>query len=125
VVGYNVYRAAPGSARLGQPLNKRPLAEPRFVDKSFTYLNPYVYAVRSVSQGPDSQVESSSSEPLAVTPRDVFAPAAPTNVSAASAAGIVSVFWPAGAERDLAGYNVYRMEEGPAGDSRWVGSCAS
>ena len=120
VIGYNVYRAAPGSPRFGQPVNRRPLAEPRFVDKSFTYLNPYVYVVRSVSQGPDSQVESSNSEPLTVTPRDVFAPAAPTNVSVASAGGVVSVFWSAGPERDLVGYNVYRAQGEPAPGTRWA-----
>jgi hypothetical protein len=119
VIGYNVYRAAPSAGRLGAPVNRRPLTEPRFEDRSFVYLNPYVYVVRSISQGPDAQVESSNSEPLRVTPRDVFRPAAPTNVTAASAGGFVSLFWPANAERDLAGYFVYRTEGEPTESSRW------
>ena len=110
VVGYNVYRAGADSERLGEPLNKRLLTETTYVDSSFQYLKPYSYVVRSVSQGPDSQVESVNSMPLAVTPRDVFPPATPTNVTIASAAGIVSLFWPANAERDLKGYLIYRAE---------------
>lgn len=120
VLGYNIYRTGPNAERLGAPLNKRLLTEPRYVDQGFQYLKPYVYVVRSVSQGPDAQVESVNSGPLAVTPRDVFPPAAPTNVTAASAGGVVSLFWPANAERDVRGYYVYRTDGEASDASRWV-----
>jgi hypothetical protein len=110
VVGYNVYRAKPSAERLGRPLNDRPLTESRFVDRNFLYLTPYVYVVRSVSQGPEALVESSDSDRLEVTPRDTFAPSAPTNVTAASAAGVVSLFWPTNTEPDVVGYFIYRRE---------------
>jgi hypothetical protein len=114
VVGYNVYRAKPSAEQFGRPLNEKPLPEPRFADTNFLYLTEYVYVVRSVSQGPESEVESVDSMRLHVTPRDVFAPAAPTNVTVASAGGAVSLFWPSNAERDVVGYYVYRAE-GDAG----------
>jgi len=110
VVGYNIYRAKPNAARLGRPLNDKPLVEARYDDTNFIYLTKYEYVVRSISQGPESQVESLDSERLAVTPRDTFAPAAPTNVTAASAGGVVSIFWPSNSERDVIGYYVYRSD---------------
>jgi hypothetical protein len=120
VVGYNVYRAKPNAGRFGRPLNDKPLADPHYEDVNFLYLTPYVYVVRSVSQGPESQVESVDSERLTVTPRDAFPPAAPMNLTVASAGGAVSLFWPSNTERDVVGYNVYRMEGDPSSGGQWV-----
>jgi hypothetical protein len=120
VVGYNVYRAKPNADRLGRPINEKPLVEPRFEDSNFLYLTPYVYVVRSVSQGPESQVESIDSDRLTITPRDTFPPSAPTNLTAASAGGAVSLFWPTNAERDVVGYNVYRAEGAATAGSQWT-----
>lgn len=115
VVGYNVYRTKPAATRLGRPLNERPLTETRFVDRNFLYLTPYVYVVRSVSQAPDTLVESSDSPRMELTPRDLFAPSAPTSVTVASAGGVVSLFWPTNPERDVVGYVIFRgdAEAGP------------
>ncbi len=110
VIGYNVYRAKPGAAHVGRPLNDRLVTDTTYTDANFLYLTPYTYVVRSVSQGPDKAVESSDSQPLEVTPRDTFAPAAPSNVTVASAGGVVSVFWPTNSESDVAGYFVYRAD---------------
>ena len=110
VIGYNVYRAKPNAASLGRPINDQPLEAPRFVDRNFLYLTPYVYVVRSVSQGPDATVESSDSERLEVTPRDTFRPSAPTNVTVASAGSVISLFWPTNPEPDVVGYFVSRAE---------------
>jgi hypothetical protein len=115
VIGYNVYRAKPNAERLGRPLNDRPLADPAYTDRNFLYQTPYVYVVRSVSQGPDQTVESSDSDRLEVTPRDRFAPATPTNVTVASAGGVVSLFWPTNREPDVVGYIVSRSEGGAGG----------
>jgi hypothetical protein len=120
VVGYNVYRAKPSAERFDRPLNDRPLAEPRFTDRNFFYQTPYVYVVRSVSQAPDQLVESTDSERLELTPRDTFAPAAPTNVTVASAGGVVSLFWPTNAETDVVGYYVYRTTGEAAAGSTWT-----
>lgn len=120
VVGYNIYRAKPNAERLGRPLNDRIVTETRFVDRRFTYLTPYVYVVRSVSQAPDASVESSESERLAVTPRDTFAPIAPSNVTVASAGGVVSLFWPTNTEADVVGYVIQRTDGDPSDGSTWT-----
>jgi hypothetical protein len=120
VVGFNVYRAKPNAERFGRPLNDKPLTEPRFEDVNFLYLTPYVYVVRSVSQGPESQVESVDSERFTVTPRDAFPPSAPMNLTVASAGGAVSLFWPSNTERDVVGYNVYRAEGDSGTGTQWV-----
>jgi hypothetical protein len=120
VVGFNVYRAKPNAERFGRPLNDKPLSEPRFEDVNFLYLTPYVYVVRSVSQGPESQVESVDSERLTVTPRDAFPPSAPQSLTVASAGGAVSLFWPSNSERDVVGYNVYRAEGDGGASAQWV-----
>lgn len=114
VIGYNVYRAKPAAEGLGRPLNDRPLTDPTYADRRFLYQTPYVYVVRSISQGPEQTVESSDSDRLPVTPRDTFAPSAPTSVTVASAGGVVSVFWPTNPEPDVIGYNIYRSENASA-----------
>jgi len=120
VVGYNVYRAKPSADRFGRPLNDRPLPEPRFTDRNFIYQTPSVYIVRSVSQAPDQLVESTDSDRLDVTPRDTFPPASPSNVTVASAGGIVSLFWPTNSESDVVGYFVERAEGDGGTDAAWT-----
>jgi hypothetical protein len=120
VAGYNIYRVSPKAERLGRPLNDRLLTDPRYVDRNFLYNTPYIYVIRSVSQAPDQIVESSDSERLAVTPKDTFPPAAPTNVTVASASGVVSLFWPSNAESDVVGYYVYRIEGEPSPTAKWT-----
>lgn len=119
VVGYNIYRAKPNAERLGRPLNDRLVTGTQFVDRRFIYLTPYVYVVRSVSQAPDASVESSDSERLPVTPRDSFAPSAPSNVTVASAGGVISLFWPTNTEADVVGYFILRTEGDVSETSVW------
>lgn len=120
VVGYNVYRAKPNSDRLGRPINDRLVTETSFVDRKFIYLTAYVYVVRSVSQAPDASVESSDSDRLPVTPRDTFPPAAPANVTVASAGGVISLFWPTNSEADVVGYFLSRTDGEPTETSVWA-----
>ena len=110
VIGYNLYRAKPGAPHAAHPLNDRLITGTTYTDANFLYQTPYVYIVRSVSQGPDQTVESSDSQALEITPRDVFPPAAPSNVTVASAGSVVSLFWPTNSEPDVVGYFVYRAD---------------
>ncbi|HLG17984.1 MAG TPA: hypothetical protein VJH03_26320 [Blastocatellia bacterium] len=119
VAGYNVYRTS-GRAMPRKPLNSEPLAEPRFTDTRFQYDTDYFYVVRAVSQAAAGLVESTDSVPVAITPRDTFPPSTPDPVSAASANGVVSLFWPRSPERDVVGYNIYRADSAEAPDKDWV-----
>jgi len=93
-----------------------PSTSTEFRDSHFDFGTPYVYTVRSVAQfGPDS-VESADSAPAIVTPRDIFPPAAPTNLeftiipATNQAPAYIELSWAISPEGDLAGYSVYRSD---------------
>jgi fibronectin type 3 domain-containing protein len=77
--------------------------------------------VRSVSLGTNgAQVESLNSNTVPAEPKDAFAPAAPGPVTIAAAPGRLSLFFPANAERDVAGYNIYRSTDPNLPPDRWT-----
>ena len=121
VVGYNLYRAR-GARRLdrSQPLNEEPLTGTRFTDRTFQYASEYTYVVRAISPGNNGLLESLDSETITVTPVDTFPPSTPEPVSAASANGIISLFWPSSPQPDVAGYFIYRAEAVDAAAKDWV-----
>jgi len=86
-------------------------------DSAFEFDHTYVYTVRSVIRAENNSIESVDSDPLKVTPRDTFPPAAPQGVVAAVLPGatpntfVVDLSWPINLETDLAGYHVYRSED--------------
>jgi hypothetical protein len=98
--------------------------EARFVDHAFEWEKTYEYrmAVVTLIALPGSeetrQVEGDSSPPVKVVAHDTFPPAVPSGLEAVfSGAGqkpFVDLTWTPGLEADLAGYNVYRREEGSA-----------
>lgn len=120
VMGYNIYRKAGNENYPEQPLNSTPLVTTSFEDHQFKFGNEYSYIVRSLSQGKDAPIESPSSTEIKIKPKDTFAPIAPANVTGASAASVVSLFWPANSERDIKGYFVYRAESSSAARDTWM-----
>ena len=86
-------------------------------DTTFVFDQTYVYVVRSVIQVEGQELESSDSQPVTVTPRDTFPPAAPQGLVAALLPGaapgtvLVDLSWSINLESDLAGYRVYRSEQ--------------
>jgi fibronectin type 3 domain-containing protein len=130
VSGYRIYRseivpaAAASAAQALSSGQKETRATPLAVadttsyrDTSFTFDRTYIYIVRSVVQAEGHPLESPDSEPLTVTPRDIFPPAAPQDVVAALLPGtnpgsfLVDLSWSINLEADLAGYRVYRSEQ--------------
>jgi fibronectin type 3 domain-containing protein len=130
VTGYRIYRtelataAVPSSAQ-AMPLKKggstaSALASSEvnsYSDTSFSFDRTYVYVVRSVIPVEGGELESSESQPVTVTPRDTFPPAAPQGLVGAVLPGatpvtlVVDLSWSISLETDLAGYRVYRSEQ--------------
>jgi hypothetical protein len=105
---YNVYRGDD----LLQPVNPAPLKSPPFEQAPVAFGEEQCYRVRSASSLDPAVIEGEASPPQCITPRDEFAPAAPTGLAAVPTAGQISLIWDANTEKDLAGYLVLRGEGG-------------
>jgi len=128
IAHYNIYRAetepaaaaansAPGGevkstlAKIGESESTT------YRDRQAEFGKAYTYSVRSAAKYPDETLESSDSNPMTVTLKDIFPPAAPQGlvVVFAPAAGTtpahVELSWAINSESDIAGYNVYRSEQ--------------
>jgi hypothetical protein len=133
---YRVYRGETESSQVGLPqdLSQTKLktaqelagtsSTSEFRDSHFEFGSAYLYTVRSVAQFGADSVESADSAPAAVTPRDVFPPAAPAGVeitivpATQEAPAYVELSWAISPEADLAGYSVYRGESEDAPGER-------
>ena len=92
------------------PLNPLPLDATTFAHDGAAPGKEQCFVVRSVAAVGTAFIESDPSDPICVTPRDLFPPAAPKNLQAVGSAGVVSLIWDANTEADLAGYLVLRGE---------------
>ncbi|HEX4594917.1 MAG TPA: hypothetical protein VH157_11615 [Bryobacteraceae bacterium] len=81
--------------------------KPEFVDTTTEYGKPYEYFV----QGIHEKTESDVAGPEAITPKDIFAPAVPTGLTASAGVAAVELAWDRNTESDLKEYRVYRSEE--------------
>ena len=130
IARYRVYRAEipagdaaaavadPSKAKLGGALQLlgEPV-QPGYRDEHFTFGRAYFYTVRSVAQSNSGVIESADSNPVVVSAKDTFPPAAPQglevviNLATPEAAPSIELVWAIGTEPDLAGYAVYRSEQ--------------
>ena len=108
--GYRVYRSATGKPGSFQLLAES--TEPRYSDQDFEFGHSYSYEVRALFKEGGTIAESEASQPYEVIARDVFPPARPTGLTALYTSGAVELVWTANSEKDLAGYYVYRRENG-------------
>jgi predicted phage tail protein len=122
LLGYNVYRVDESQTDpTATPLNTALVSSNQFLDKNVKFGENYRYIVRSVSLGTEgAQVESLNSNALPISPRDVFAPSAPSTPSIVAAPGRISLFFPANPESDIAGYNIFRSDDGNLPQDRWT-----
>ena len=97
------------------------------LDHTFLWEKTYLYRATVVTtihlEGkPDKQFEGADTSPVKVFAHDVFPPAVPSGLQAVfSGVGqqpFIDLIWAPDTDADLAGYNIYRREEG--GESRRV-----
>jgi hypothetical protein len=81
--------------------------KPEYVDASAEYGKPYEYFV----QGAHEKTESDAAGPAAITPKDEFAPAVPSGLSASIGIGAIELAWDRNTESDFKDYQLYRSEE--------------
>jgi hypothetical protein len=110
LAGYRIYRSRTGKPGSFQLLGES--KEPRYLDGDFEFGHAYSYEVRALFKEGGSVAESEGSPPCEVIPRDIFPPVRPTGLTALYTASAVELVWTANAEKDLAGYYVYRRENG-------------
>ena len=129
IATYRIYRSEvesvsePGATvpdadlKLKTPLMKIGESDsPAYSDVQAVAGTPYVYSVRSVVQYSGASIESSDSNLAAITPRDLFPPAAPQGVvivpvpAQGDAPAHLELSWAISPEPDIAGYYVYRSD---------------
>jgi hypothetical protein len=93
--------------------------KPEVLDQGMEWEHAYVYRARFVSVSSENrelEVEGDDSPEVKVFVHDVFPPAAPSGLQAVfSSVGqpnFIDLTWSPNTEAELAGYNVYRREEG-------------
>jgi hypothetical protein len=82
---------------------------PEYLDESTVYGTRYTYVVIGVN---GATQQSLPSEPVSITPVDVFPPAAPTGLSAVPGPQSIELSWARNTEPDFAGYNLFRSVDG-------------
>jgi len=130
ITGYKIYRSETHPAAAGSTPQELPPGKPEvhptllassetnsYRDTSVVFDHAYVYLVRSIIQVEGNELESSDSQPVTVTARDIFPPTAPQGLVAAVLPGatsgtvLVDLSWSINLETDMAGYHVYRSEQ--------------
>jgi predicted phage tail protein len=119
VLGFNAYRS--GSTKdPAKLLNKTPISDSEYSDRSFEFGKTYFYFVRAVSLGTDGQpVESTESNIVEIRPTDVFAPSAPAAITLAATPTTISIFFAINPETDVAGYRIYRSTDPALPKPEW------
>lgn len=106
--GFGIYRSSTGKPGSFETLGD--LSAAPYRDTNFEFGQTYYYQVRAQFGLPGRLAMSEPSPAVKITPRDTFPPAAPEDLSSVYSAGGVELVWTANTEGDLAGYNVYRLE---------------
>jgi hypothetical protein len=110
-LGYRVYRRRLEDEEFGQPLNPAPAESADFTDATAAYNNDYVYTVTASSkEHPKS--EGPPAIEFGIQYRDVFPPPRVERLDALPEEALVRLLWTPVEAPDLAGYELYRSEDG-------------
>ena len=112
IAGYNIYRSEDAHKFPATPINHDPVQTPEFKDRSFEFDKTYYYVVTVLASLQNPFAESNRSATVKVTPLDIFPPAPPKDFNAISQNGAVILLWTPSPSPDVAGYRIYRREEG-------------
>lgn len=108
LAGYLIYRSATDKPGSFESLAQ--VSGSTYQDADFEFGQTYYYQVRAAFGKTGHLAMSEPTAAVKVTPRDTFPPSPPQGLSSIYSAGAVELVWTANAEPDLAGYNVYRVE---------------
>jgi uncharacterized protein len=86
------------------------LAALEYTDGGLANEQTYYYAVRAIRADAGGVAQSDPSPVVAVTPRDMTPPAAPTGLVAIPSVATVRLAWNPSPEPDVAGYVIYRTD---------------
>ncbi len=111
LAGYRVYRRGDG---VTTRVTKEPVTANRYQDVAVENEVDYTYTIRAVRKmGPDL-LESEPSPMVKARPQRTTGPPPLLNLTAVPQPGGVELRWDPSPDKDLAGYRVYRREEGEA-----------
>ncbi|HSR09925.1 MAG TPA: hypothetical protein VLS90_00670 [Thermodesulfobacteriota bacterium] len=111
-VGFNLYRRAEGGGFGFYPVNPSPVMENRVVDVGLENGKKYFYEVRAARSFRGTFIEGPPSAEAAGVPEKVTPPLPPAGLFGVFQEGGVALRWDESREKDVAGYNVYRREDG-------------
>jgi fibronectin type 3 domain-containing protein len=112
IAGYNIYRSEDPSRFSSTPVNPEPVLVPAYDDRDFQFDKTYHYAVSVVGSVINPYAESHLSDVFSTVTRDIFPPLPPQEFTAIANGDNVVLLWGASESPDVAGYRVYRVEEG-------------
>jgi len=112
-LAYEVLRAAAADGPLTS-VSRTAAGARALTDRELENDRTYWYAVRAVRTEGSTIAYGAPSPRVAVTPRDMTPPSAPTNLVAIASEGAVRLSWGASPESDVSGYIVYRAGAGGA-----------
>jgi len=108
-----------GAGEVRNSLVVTSLSDYFFVDRTMEWEKPYRYIVEPITRyevGDKTGSIEGDDRSIEVTPHDVFPPATPTGLQAVFTEtpqqSFIDLSWTPDTESDLAGYNIYRHEEG-------------
>jgi predicted small lipoprotein YifL len=112
-IGYDVLRRRAGEGSFADRIAQLGADRLDHVDDTAVYGEHYEYTVRSIAAR-DPVVESGDGPVRDLEYRDTFAPPTPTGLVALAEEGRIRLLWDRVEAPDLAGYRLYRQENGGA-----------